>query len=101
MNSIMSDVRATNFRPGYTTTGDQRAFDMLVCTATGVFELCEASLGRKDVEALAPVVTGMNLVRRYQGATSPGYHLCSYDMMNLGYDLKGEKTKIVYGWVLE
>ncbi len=44
----------------------------------------------------APVTTVLNLVRRYKGTASIGLHLNVYDLMNLSYDLKGERTKVEY-----
>ncbi len=97
MNSIMGLVSEENFQPSFSTTDDQKSFDTLVYKAIGVLTLARPHSAGRMWKHWAPLVTVLNLVRRYPGTASIGYSLNVYDMLNLSYDFKGEKTAISYG----
>ena len=97
MNSIMGPLDEENFKPTYSTTDDQKSFDTLVYKAMGVLTMARPHSAGRMWKHWAPAATVLNLVRRYPGTASTGYCLNAYDMLNLSYDFKGEKTKISYG----
>ncbi len=81
----------------YTTSDDQKSSDALFYKTTGILFYAKPHSAGRVWRLWSPMVTVMNLLKRYPGASSIGHSLCASDAWNLGNDLSGNKSEITYG----